>query len=379
MSSETQPPVTTKLCPTCGTRLGINATRCSICGSTQPETATNAAASAPGGSSRVPVVRLSLPVFLAVGLLLMAVAGGTVFAMLSGAGRATPVASVEITVTETLMPTASATILLTQTSTMTATPQPSPTPEPPLDYKVSPGDMCWSIAATFNVSMESIVRLNGINCELLVVGQELKIPRPTLTPSPEPTATLNATQIAAQDCERIDYLVKEGDTLGYIAGNYAVSMASVRAYNALPSDIVYVGQKLIIPLCEQMLETATPTPIPPYPAPNLLLPVDGTVIEGKGEVVTLQWSSVGTLRQNEAYAVFIENITLGDGRAPAQYVTDTKFIIPEEFRPAGGGTHIYRWSVIPVRQVGTEKDSEIPIWEPAGAASPTRVFSWNAQ
>jgi hypothetical protein len=93
------------------------------------------------------------------------------------------------------------------------------------------------------------------------------------------------------------------------------------------------------------------------------------------DVITLQWSSVGTLRQNEAYAVTVENLTEGTGRKLVEYVTDTKFIVPTTFRPSGSSPHIMRWFVVPVRQSGTTKDGQ-PIYEQGGAASVQRVFSW---
>ena len=152
-------------------------------------------------------------------------------------------------------------------------------------------------------------------------------------------------------------------------------MTSILAYNGKTNDTVWEGEKLIIPLCEQMLETPTSTPVPPYAAPNLLLPADGASYTNPSEVITVQWSSVGTLRQNEAYAVTIEDVTEGEARKLVEYVTDQKFIVPQSFRPVSSSPHVFRWSVLPVRQTGTDNSGN-PVWEPAGAASVQRVFSW---
>jgi LysM repeat protein len=211
---------------------------------------------------------------------------------------------------------------------------------------------------------------------MLSVGQVLKIPRPTPTATPAPTNTLNPTEAAAAECSKVEVIVKAGDTIGGIAANYAVSAASIQAYNNKPNDVVYEGEKLTIPLCEQRLETPSPTSVPPYAAPNLLLPADGASYVNPSEVITLQWSSVGTLRQNEAYAITIEDVTEGNARKLVQYVTDTKFIVPESFRPTSTSPHVFRWSVLAVRQVTTDKDSGNPVWEPGGTVSSQRVFSW---
>jgi hypothetical protein len=37
--------------------------------------------------------------------------------------------------------------------------------------------------------------------------------------------------------------------------------------------------------------------------------------------------------------------------------------------------HVIRWTVVTVRQTGTDNDGN-PIWEPAGAVSDPRVFTW---
>ena len=43
-------------------------------------------------------------------------------------------------------------------------------------YKVKPGDSLEKIARTHKISVEKIKKLNGLDQDLIVVGQELKIP-----------------------------------------------------------------------------------------------------------------------------------------------------------------------------------------------------------
>jgi hypothetical protein len=83
------------------------------------------------------------------------------------------------------------------------------------------------------------------------------------------------------------------------------------------------------------------------------------------------------LRENEAYAVTIEDITEGQGRKLVEYVIDTKFIVPLDFLPNDGTPHVIRWWVLPVRQVGTDEDGN-PIWDAAGEVSEARVFTWTS-
>jgi LysM repeat protein len=227
--------------------------------------------------------------------------------------------------------------------------------------------------------VQSIIILNKLPaaCDNLVIGQTLLIPYPTVTPTPLPTNTLDPTQQAEASCEKLEYTVTETDTLSKISANYGVSAQAIRDYNGLPGDIIFPGQKLIIPLCERGPKpTPTPTPIPPYPAPNLLLPTDGASFLNQNDIITLQWAAVGELRPNEAYAVTLIDATDSSKGKFVAYVTDTKYIIPEELRPTDGKLHIFRWSVLPVRQTGTNKDTNEPVWEPAGSVSAERVFAW---
>ncbi len=359
----------TKICPTCGTRIPATATRCPVCGTTFTD-GEKAPQLKPG---RFPEVTLSLPLALAMLAFFVALGAGLVYFALNQMNRIaepTPIPSATPSPSPTLTPTP-------VTPTPTFTPLPSPTP---FTYVVQQGDTCSSIALAFDISVRSLVLLNNLpaSCDTLFVGQKLLIPQPTPTPTPQPTGTLSPEEATRQACERVVYEVKENDTLSSIALNYNVPMDAIRRYNGLVGDQVFFGQKLVIPLCERNPTpgpTPTPTPPPPYPAPNLLLPIDGAVFTLADEAVVLQWASVGELRENEAYAVTVEDVTADRGRKLVAYVTDTKYIVPNDFRPNESAPHVFRWWVVTVRQSGTD-DNGNPIWTPAGAPSETRVFAW---
>jgi LysM repeat protein len=356
-----------RLCPTCGTRLAEGVTRCVVCGSDLR----------PGGarSKRTAGTQISLSLPVALGLLagfVLLTAGITFAAMrLTNLGvRATP----------TVTPTLTATMTATPPPTFTGTPEPSPTLEPPIEYKVVALDTCGSLAYAFDVSVRSILELNDLSSEcLLSVGTVLKIPRPTPTSSPEPTATLLPAEATEKACDRISYTVEANDTLAGIALNYNVELQAIKEFNSMPSDTVFIGQVLTIPLCRRLPTpgpTPTPTPPPPYPAPNLLLPRDGEYFSLANDSVTLQWASIGQLRENEFYQVVVEDLTDSSGtKRLVGYATDTKYIIPATFRPNDGLPHILRWVVSVVRQTGTD-DNGKPIYVSGGASSDRRHFSW---
>jgi len=364
----------TKLCPVCGTRLSESATRCLVCG-TKLEHNKTPKNSSEVRAKRLPEITLSLPAALVLLALFLTLGAVLIFFVINSNGS---VESAVIT-TETSTPTASPTITITPTITHTPTQAPTWTPLPPIDYIVRPGDSCAGIAAVFNVSVQSIILENNLpaNCELFE-DQELLIPQPTPTASPQPTATLSDAEKTEVACETLNYTVQANDTLSSIANNYNVTMATIREYNGLPSDTVFEGQNLVIPLCLRRPTagpTPTPTQLPPYPAPNLLLPSDGAVFTSATDTITLQWAAVGQLEPNESYAVTITDLTSEDKWSVTEYVKDTAFIVPASFVPTDAKPHIFRWSVYIARQIGGDEENG-EVWEIAGNRSEARVFAW---
>jgi len=376
--SPDNPSQKTQVCPTCGTRLSDTAVRCPVCGTdlrpkAKPSTPSARQEEKSVQAARMPEVTLSLPIALGLLVLFLAVGATVVYAGLSATKRVVNPTDVP-TQTETLAPSA------TPTATQLPTLVPSPTEQEPFLYTINAGDTCGGIAIQFGVSTTSIIILNNLpaSCNNLVVGQKLKVPYPTATPPPVATNTLSAADATQAACEKVSVTVQANDTLSSIALNYAVPMQAIKDFNGLPTDNVFVGQSLTIPLCARAA-TPGPTPTatipPPYPAPNLLLPSDGAAFTLANDVVTLQWASIGTLRDNEAYQVIVEDITEGQARRIVDYVTDTKYIVPTTFRPKANVAHVMRWWVAPVRQNGSDAQGQ-PIWDSAGAASDKRDFTW---
>ena len=322
----------------------------------------------------MPEVTLSLPAALAALVIVLLIGAVGVYFILSSGATGTSI----VTPTAEGTTTATATITPTPTELPTGTPIPTETPLPPFDYKVREGETCGVIAANLKVSVQSIIITNQLSSECFVsVGQTLKIPYPTSTPAPPPTEIPNEATQTAQACEKVVYTVQANDTLSSIAANYNVPQDAIKFYNGLSSDNVLLGTTLVVPLCERFATpgpTPTPTLPPPYPAPNLLLPADGAAFTLANDVVTLQWASVGTLRDNERYQVIIEDVTTGELRI-TDYVTDTKYIVPTSFRPNDNLAHLIRWWVTTVRQNGVDEQGQ-PVWVSAGAISEKRGFTW---
>jgi LysM repeat protein len=346
-------------CLVCGTDLTGGAARRNIGFSTRPRPPATPGLSAPALSG--PVIGLILGALVLVGLGLILFSSGAITSVFA---------------TPTLTPTGTPPPTLTATPTSTETPVPTNTPLPPQPYSVVGGDTCISIAIKHNVSVQSILDLNKLDAGcILSIGQVLQIPQPTPTPTALPSATLSA-ELATQT-QRTTYTVHAGDTCGGIANFYHLQVGDLMGVNGITDcALLREGQVLIIPLELAVTPgpSPTPTPYPPYPAPSQLVPADGVAFSG-GEVITLQWASLGVLRDGEAYYVTIEDVTCNCGAVRKFATTETKLIVPADLHPADGAPHIFRWNVMAVRANGTSPAGQ-PLYDTAGSASPNRVFVW---
>lgn len=368
----------TKICPTCGTRLSENAMRCLVCGTeftAKPEPKAAKKVEKSVQASRMPVITLSLPAAVGIIAVVVIIAASIAFFSLRANS---PEGTFETVDTPT--PTQTPTSTLPATATIPPTDIPTATLQPPFDYTVAAGDgTCSQLAFNFGISVQSIIIENNLpsTCPISV-GQKLKIPYPTPTIPPAATSTPLPVDATKQACETVPITVQVNDTLSSISLNYAVPMQAIKEFNGLTTDNVFVGSNLLVPLC---MRAATPGPTPtatippPYPAPNLLLPADGAAFTLANDIVTLQWASVGILRDAEAYQITVEDITADQTRRLTDYVTDTKYIVPTSYRPKDNVAHVLRWWITPVRQAGTDDQGQ-PIWNSSGAVSDKRVFSW---
>jgi LysM repeat protein len=88
-------------------------------------------------------------------------------------------------------------------------------------YDVKLGDSLWKIANTYRTSVEDLKLFNGLQSDLILVGQKLRVP--------------------------IMYEVVPGDTLWKLSQAFNSTVQSIKTTNGLTSDTIYIGQKLKIP------------------------------------------------------------------------------------------------------------------------------------
>ena len=96
-----------------------------------------------------------------------------------------------------------------------------------INYTVKKGDNLYSIAKKYNTSVSNILGLNNLTSTNLKIGQLLKIP---------------ANNIIQDKI----YIVQKGDSLYSIANKYNTTVNNIKNKNSLTSNILQIGQKLII-------------------------------------------------------------------------------------------------------------------------------------
>jgi murein DD-endopeptidase MepM/ murein hydrolase activator NlpD len=108
---------------------------------------------------------------------------------------------------------------------------------------VQRGETIYSIARSYGVNNEELMRFNGITDALkLQIGQRVKIPD-----------TADSSSVPASGI--IDYQVVRGDTLYSIARRHEIALQALRAFNSLDDNYVLKeGDTLRIP--QQRTETA---------------------------------------------------------------------------------------------------------------------------
>jgi len=98
-------------------------------------------------------------------------------------------------------------------------------------YVVKKGDSLWSIARANGLTVDELKSLNNLSSNVLHVGDTLLI------------SSADSTGNNGNDNY---YVVKSGDTLWSIARKYNLSVNELKALNNLSSNVLNVGQRLIV-------------------------------------------------------------------------------------------------------------------------------------
>ncbi len=127
-------------------------------------------------------------------------------------------------------------------------------------YVVQPGDTLYAIARRYGISVNALAAANGLTTRSWIyVGQSLTLPDAGTAPAPAPAPTPATTGI---------HIVQPGENLFRLGLRYGTTAAAIRAANGLSSDLIYVGQRLVIPGAGGGVPPITPSPAPVQGAPG---------------------------------------------------------------------------------------------------------------
>ncbi len=99
-------------------------------------------------------------------------------------------------------------------------------------YIVKSGDTLWSIAKKYGLSVDELKALNNLTSNSLSIGQVLKIKKESEGVTPDEDT----------------YIVKSGDTLYGIARRFGLSVDELKRINNLASNTLSIGQVLKVSL-----------------------------------------------------------------------------------------------------------------------------------
>ena len=94
-------------------------------------------------------------------------------------------------------------------------------------YTIKKGDSLWKIAREFDIPLPELIEINNLTNLTLSIGQTLLVPK----------LDNNTNNI---------YIVEKGDSLWSIAKNNNLSVDELKRLNNLDSNLLSIGQQLII-------------------------------------------------------------------------------------------------------------------------------------
>lgn len=115
---------------------------------------------------------------------------------------------------------------------------------PESTYIVKKGDSLYSIANKYNTTIDELKRINNLTSNILSIGQVLKLPSDKVSDVEKEENT-------------ISYTVQKGDSLYSIARKYDTTIDRIKKLNNLTTNLLSIGQVLLIPTDTNLETTYT--------------------------------------------------------------------------------------------------------------------------
>lgn len=135
---------------------------------------------------------------------------------------------------------------------------------------VEPYNTLITIASAYGVTVDTILKYNGIQADWpLQIGQKLIIYPGNITPSPTPRPLTPLEKLTPASDGKYYHTVQSGETLVWIAKLYEISLNDLLAWNGLNwTSIIHPGDQILLQVTPPMPPTFTPTrTLPPTNTP----------------------------------------------------------------------------------------------------------------
>lgn len=137
-------------------------------------------------------------------------------------------------------------------------------------HTVNKGDTLFSISKKYGISVGSLQSYNGLRSNTIHIGQILKVSTVEVTTPIKETPSVDVPKspaLPSKDQTSL-YTVQRGDTLSSIGRKFNLSFQTIKGWNNLKSDLIYVGQKLSIKNANLTIPTVPSLPKPSNPSKN---------------------------------------------------------------------------------------------------------------
>lgn len=115
-------------------------------------------------------------------------------------------------------------------------------------YTIKSGDSLWKIASMYDTTVDTLMSINNLKGTTLTINQQILVPK-----KKDIDIDINKND------KGIYYTVKSGDTLYKIASSYNVGVDKIKSANKLNSNILQIGQVLLIPVETTDVTETTPS------------------------------------------------------------------------------------------------------------------------
>lgn len=118
-------------------------------------------------------------------------------------------------------------------------------PQASTSYTVQQGDTLSAIASRFGSTVQAIQTANGLVNTTIYPGQRLTVPTSPNKASVGQEARL--PKVGSISGSGSSHVVRAGDSLSSIAAQHGTTVEALKRANGLSSDMIFVGQTLIVP------------------------------------------------------------------------------------------------------------------------------------